>query len=323
MTSLGGNGMIAKSDERIMLIGTVEELNCYIGVLKADAHCSHLAAVLERIQKALRQVCDGVRKRYAREALPAPEEITFLEQEMERLITDTDGVQAQLPGTNRESAAFELAAAVTRRAERALIAVDRRYGVRVQSRQYLNRLADYFDQLALYHNIFPSSSHGEPSKEKEALPKEQMQQVVSRVISEMGISHEITLREAKALIEEVERESERRGSSSVICVCNAHGNPVAVHVMDGAFLVSFDAAQKKAYTAAAVKMSTLELAALAAPGQTFYGVDRLGDGKITLIGGGRPLIRDGILRGAVGVSGGTGEDDDLIASYAVEVYEHM
>lgn len=41
----------------------------------------------------------------------------------------------------------------------------------------------------------------------------------------------------------------RRGERAVISICNAEGNPVAVHVMDGAFLVSFDAAMKKAYTA--------------------------------------------------------------------------
>lgn len=327
MTSLNGSGMVAKSDERIALIGAVDELNCHIGIIKAEASCSHLTAVLERIQKSLLRINDGVRIRYAKEAIPAPEEIAFLEQEIEYLITENDGAAAQLPGENRESAVFFLAAAIARRAERALIAVDRRYGVRAESRQYLNRLAEYFDQAALYRCTHPSeNASGENASGIMAgavVPKQRMQQVVRQVISEMGVAHEINLEQAKLLIEAVEREAAERGSSAVICVCNAHGNPVAVHVMDGAFLVSFDAAQKKAYTAAAVKMPTIELAKLAAPGQTFYGVDRLGDGKITLIGGGRPLLRDGVLMGAVGVSGGTGEEDDSLASYAADIYDSM
>ena len=45
--------------------------------------------------------------------------------------------------------------------------------------------------------------------------------------------------------------------------------------MDGAFLVSFDVAVKKAWTSASVKMSTLELGKLTGPGGTFQGLDRL------------------------------------------------
>ena len=75
----------------------------------------------------------------------------------------------------------------------------------------------------------------------------------------MGIQSRITLDTAKKLIERLEQEAVRRGQRAVIAVCNPEGNPVAVHVMDGAFLVSFDVAMKKAYTAVAVKMSTMEL----------------------------------------------------------------
>ena len=109
----------------------------------------------------------------------------------------------------------------------------------------------------------------------------------------------------------------------MICVCDGHGHPVAVHVMDGAFLVSFDVAIKKAYTSVAVKMPTIELGPLAAPGQTFYGVDKMDGGKITVIGGGIPLKKGGIICGAVGVSGGTGEEDDSLARYAADIYSRI
>lgn len=57
--------------------------------------------------------------------------------------------------------------------------------------------------------------------------------------------------------------------NSVIAICGPEGNPIAVHVMDGAYLVSYDVAVKKAYTSVAVKMSTRELGELAGPGGTF------------------------------------------------------
>lgn len=314
MTSLNGNSMVAKSDERIVLIGTIDELSCHIRILKTERWAADLTETLDRIQSTLSHISDGIRIGYAREAVPALDEIAFLEQEIKQLLEQSEEMEPESLADTKERAVFELAAAVTRRAERALIAVDRRFGVRAESRQYLNRLADFFDQAALCYA-------GNSEKTVSFGLQDQLRQTVNQVISEMGIACEITLQEAKVIIEETERESKRREKRSVICICNAHGNVVAIHVMDGAFLVSFDAAQKKAYTAAALQMPTMEVAKLAQPGETFYGVDRLDDGKITLIGGGRPLLRNGVLCGAVGISGGTGEEDDSLAAYAVKIYE--
>ena len=115
----------------------------------------------------------------------------------------------------------------------------------------------------------------------------------------------------------------RRGKQAVIAVCGPDGNPIAVHVMDGAFLVSFDVAVKKAYTSVAVKMSTMELSKLAQPGQTFYGVDKMMDGKIVIFGGGVPLTHNGMIIGGLGISGGTGEEDHSLAEYALSVLEEV
>ena len=73
--------------------------------------------------------------------------------------------------------------------------------------------------------------------------------------------------------------------------------------MDGAFLVSFDVATKKAYTSVAVKMSTKELSVLAQPGGTFYGVDKMDNGKIVIFGGGVPLKVGDTIIGGLGISG--------------------
>ena len=90
--------------------------------------------------------------------------------------------------------------------------------------------------------------------------------------------------------------------------------------MDGALLVSFDAAMKKAYSAAAVQMSTQELGSLAQPGGTFYGLDKLQGGGIVIVGGGVPVRIHGQLIGGLGISGATGEEDHRLASAVLEQF---
>ena len=131
----------------------------------------------------------------------------------------------------------------------------------------------------------------------------------------------ITLQLAKQLMEIIEKRAEAVGLKAVIALCNAHGNPIAVHCMDDAFLVSYDVATKKAYTSVAVKMSTMELSKIAQPGQTFYGVDKLDGGKIIIFGGGIPLKVDGKIVGGLGISGGTGEQDHDLALFGEAAFQ--
>jgi uncharacterized protein GlcG (DUF336 family) len=146
--------------------------------------------------------------------------------------------------------------------------------------------------------------------------------MIQEVLKRMGIQGRITLDSAKRLIEKIEQEALRRNKPSVIAVCSPDGNPVAVHVMDGSFLVSFDMAVKKAYTSVAVKMSTMELSRLTQPGQTFYGLGKMSD-NIVIFGGGVPLkVGDNII-GGLGISGGTGEEDNSLAEYGLQVLNEV
>ena len=133
----------------------------------------------------------------------------------------------------------------------------------------------------------------------------------------------ITLQLAKQLMEIIEKRAEAVGLKAVIALCNAHGNPIAVHCMDDAFLVSYDVATKKAYTSVAVKMSTMELSKIAQPGQTFYGVDKLDGGKIIIFGGGIPLKVDNKIVGGLGISGGTGEQDHDLALFGEAAFQEL
>ena len=149
------------------------------------------------------------------------------------------------------------------------------------------------------------------------------EKVIQEVLKRIGQSDKITLAQAKRLIDRVEAYAESEGLKAVIAVCGPDGNPVAVHVMDGAFLVSFDVAVKKAYTSASVKMSTMELSRMVQPGGTFYGLEAMHDGKIVAFGGGVPLKIEGTIVGGLGISGGTGEEDNDVAVYGLKVFAEL
>lgn len=129
----------------------------------------------------------------------------------------------------------------------------------------------------------------------------------------------ISLDSAKKLLELLEIESKRQGLNMVMAVCDDAGHMVAVHGMDDAYLISFDLAMKKAYTAVALKTTTLDLGKQVGEGQPSYGVDKMSGSNIVVVAGGVPLICNGRIIGGLGVSGGTGEQDHQMASYGARM----
>jgi uncharacterized protein GlcG (DUF336 family) len=101
-----------------------------------------------------------------------------------------------------------------------------------------------------------------------------------------------------------------------IAVVDAGGDLVLHVRMDGAWRGSVDIAINKAFTARAFDITTAELAELAKPGGPFYGIQVSNDGKVMVFAGGAPVIADGVIVGAVGVSGGTGEQDTTVCEAA-------
>jgi uncharacterized protein GlcG (DUF336 family) len=91
------------------------------------------------------------------------------------------------------------------------------------------------------------------------------------------------------------------------------GNLVAHIRMDGAWLGSIDISIKKAFTARAFDIATRDLAPLAQPGADFYGINTSNQGRIMIFAGGIPLRRGAEVVGAIGVSGGSGEQDQAVA----------
>ena len=135
--------------------------------------------------------------------------------------------------------------------------------------------------------------------------------------------HKMSLALAKALIEKVEEKAKEIGLAAVIAVSDQAGRVTAVHSLDDAYIASYDIAVNKTYTSASLKMPTSELAKLAQPGQPLYGIQHTNEGKIVIFGGGEPLEVEGNIIGALGVSGGTAEQDTMLAAYGKEILKEV
>jgi uncharacterized protein GlcG (DUF336 family) len=131
----------------------------------------------------------------------------------------------------------------------------------------------------------------------------------------------ITLKDAKAMIAAAEIKAEEIGQPMNIAIADAGGNLIAHVRMDNAWMGSIDISIKKAFTARAFDISTKDLGNNSQPGQQFYGIHASNDGKIMIFAGGIPLKKDGKVVGAIGVSGGSGEQDHSVAEAGVAAYE--
>jgi uncharacterized protein GlcG (DUF336 family) len=129
----------------------------------------------------------------------------------------------------------------------------------------------------------------------------------------------MTLELAKKIIERAEEEAKQIGVPMVISILDDGGNFVAGHRMDDALLVSLEIAQNKAWTSIAMKMPTSDLTALAVPGEVLYGINTTNNGRLVLFGGGIPLRMDDQFIGAIGVSGGSVDQDVRVAQVAGNV----
>mgnify|MGYP001821157127 CR=1 FL=1 len=128
----------------------------------------------------------------------------------------------------------------------------------------------------------------------------------------------LTLAGADALVAAAREKADELGVAVVIHVADHGGHPLALARMDGSPTFSLVVAAKKAWTAVAAGDDTRRLAS------AFIGDDTLLHGvagnvdELIPVGGGVPVMVDGEVAGAIGVSGATEEQDHDIAQAAVD-----
>lgn len=152
--------------------------------------------------------------------------------------------------------------------------------------------------------------------------EQELQRVVTSVLSQVKADNGMTLDKARRLSEKVREKAKQMGVNAVVAITNKGARPVLIECMDDSFIASYDVAANKAFTVVSLKMSTIKLKELAQPGGSLYGIQFTNEGKIVIFGGGEPLKgADGSIIGGLGVSGGTEEQDTALAEYGRKIFE--
>ncbi len=123
----------------------------------------------------------------------------------------------------------------------------------------------------------------------------------------------MTLADARRIIAAAEKKAQEIGQPMNIAVADEGGNLVSHVRMDNAWLGSIDISINKAYTARAFDLPTKDLAKNSQSGDQFFGIHVSNGGRIMIFAGGIPLKLNGKVVGAIGVSGGSGDQDHSVA----------
>lgn len=123
----------------------------------------------------------------------------------------------------------------------------------------------------------------------------------------------MTLADARRVTAAAEKKAQAIGQPMNIAVVDEGGNLVSHVRMDGAWIGSIDISINKAFTARAFDISTKDLSVHSQSGGQFFGIHVSNHGRVMIFAGGIPLKRDGKVVGAIGVSGGMGEQDQAVA----------
>jgi len=130
----------------------------------------------------------------------------------------------------------------------------------------------------------------------------------------------ITLEDARRIIAAAERKAKEIGQPMNVAVADAGGNLVAHIRMDNAWIGSVDISIKKAWTSRAFDITTKDLAENSQSGDQFFGIHASNNGRVMIFAGGVPLKKDGQIVGAIGVSGGSGQQDHAVAEAGAAAY---
>lgn len=128
----------------------------------------------------------------------------------------------------------------------------------------------------------------------------------------------IDLDEARRLVAAATARSAEIGVPMCIAVVDESGYLVAFDRMDGAKVTSVSIAIDKAFTAAGARNATSFYGAASRPDGPAWGINQTNGGHFCVIGGGLPVVADGVVIGGLGLSGGTAAQDEEVAAYAVE-----
>ncbi|NKM58517.1 GlcG/HbpS family heme-binding protein [Rhizobium anhuiense] len=130
----------------------------------------------------------------------------------------------------------------------------------------------------------------------------------------------LDLDDARVLIAGAKAKADEIGVPMCIAVMDESGQLIAFERMDGGKITSTVIAQDKAFTAAGAKRTTESYGEASQPGKPAYGINTAIGGRLSIVAGGIPVVVDGQVVGAVGVSSGTPAQDSECAAAAIDAY---
>lgn len=288
------NKHISKSDDLINLLGALDEFSAALGVARSEAYDKRLSEDIEAIQKKLIGVMGelaGAEKSVTDECVGVVEKLTD---------SYSDGFSGfTASGDNRASANLNLARTVIRRAERIAAKPGMSMRISREMRVYLNRMSDLMYAMSEYAKKDASGDMpGAHSETADTLT--------------LGLAKEISLA--------VERRAEQTGKRVVVAILDSGAKLMLLHAMEDSYIASVQIAQDKAYTAAALKMPS-HTALKESRGGSLDGLVPTASNRLLLLGGGMPLRINGRVVGAIGVSGGTAEEDIAFSEFGAMYLE--
>ncbi|WP_339005618.1 GlcG/HbpS family heme-binding protein [Fusobacterium polymorphum] len=209
------------------------------------------------------------------------------------------------PEENEEVLIAYLLYIIIKKIQRRILLLSKSRRIKLELINYINKSRDFL------HIVYKFI--------QEKVMVKYVMELVSEKLSSIDMDNNLSLEKARKIIRAGERKAKEMNIAAVFAVVNPEGNLIIEERMDNAILVSVEVAYKKAYTAAALKLNTQDLTALVQPGAMFYGLQS--DPKYIVFGGGMLLKVDGKIVGAVGVSGGSAQEDMEIAKACVKAFE--
>ncbi len=304
MTDLFGMQRVPKDHVKVEAYGVVDELNAVLGQVRAWLMNGADQVEIKWIQNRLITLCAQLAATEAAKAKIldpiGPADVETLEMwidEMDKVLPKfTDWI---IPGEDKASACLHLARTVTRRAERAVTSLSHEEPVSEQVCKFLNRLSDYLFQ-----------------KGRKVEHDMDVQDILRAVEKKLSGGEALEL--AGRIADRAQLKAGEIDVPVTIVVTDASGHIILLRRMDGCLLGSIDIAQSKAKSSVLLRMSTEELGKLVQPGQPLYGIEHSNNG-LTPFGGGLPIWKDGVLWGGLGISGGSVDEDIVIALAGLEV----
>ena len=327
-TSLYGGQRISKNSIKVICYGTMDEANSMLGLAYSKSENEDVRKYINKIQKRIfslgAELASDAKGLEMLQGKISEDDIKYLEIIVDEC-TEIVGKQTHfvVPGVNEVSATLHVARTIVRRAERNIVSLSEVEPVREEIAKYVNRLSDTIYALARLEEF------NFQVKELKNLVLKELKKKVSFDLKEesnlegvikMGenTTVELNLQVAKKMAEFAEEKANEINVPMVISIVDNGGNVILVHRMEDSLLASIDISLNKAYTSVSLKMPTDNLKDLAKPGDSLYGVQNTNNNRIVIFGGGIPFKYRGKVVGAIGISGGSVEEDICVAEYAME-----